>query len=87
MLTGGGIVKCLPHMKGDNDCSERLHGLNNSVLRKDCKRGMRNAEGLIMARAYNLSAAITNGEITKSELKLAKKMAAEHARKHGSQAA
>ena len=46
---------------------------------------MRNGEGPIMARAYDLMGLIHSGEISDNDLELAAKLHREHVKKHGSQ--
>jgi hypothetical protein len=74
-------------MENNNDAMERLHGINNIVNSKYAKRGFRNAEGIGMAKAVDLTTAIEQGQISDKLILLAARMAVRHQKKCGSQTA
>ena len=84
---GGDVKACISHMENNNDAMERLHGINNIVNSKYAKRGFRNAEGIGMAKAVDLTTAIEQGQISDKLILLAARMAARHQKKYGSQTA
>jgi hypothetical protein len=73
------------HFSNNNDSAEASHGINNLVLSKNARRGMRTAEGIGLAKACNLSAALLSGEITEADIDEAQKLTTERRAKMGSQ--